>query len=246
VGKTRLALAIAADVAARFTDGVTWVDLAPLTDPALVPAAVATALGVTIAADRSMTEALTATLRSTQRLLLLDNCEHLLDAAGDLVAALLAACPAVQVLATSRAPLHVRGEQEFPVDPLPLPASTASSLAELAHNDAVRLFAARAQAVRPAFRVDATNAGAVGEVCRQLDGLPLAIELAAARMKLLPPEALLAQMTDRLRLLSGGPRDLPARQRTIRDTIAWSYGLLSPAEQALFRRLAVFAGGFTA
>ncbi len=191
VGKTRLALTIANDVAAHFTDGVMWVDLAPLTDPALVPVAVATACGITIAADRSLVETLAATLRSKQRLLLLDNCEHLLHACGDLVSALLAACPAVQVLATSRAPLHVRGEQEFPVDPLPLPAASASSLEELRHNDAVRLFVARAQAVRPAFRVDQTNAAAVAALCHRLDGLPLALELAAARSKILSPEALL-------------------------------------------------------
>src|SRR5215212_6178011 len=192
-----------------------------------------------------MADALVYALRSRQLLLLLDNCEHLLAETADLVGSLLARCPALQVLATSRAPLHLQGEQSLPVAPLPLPPMDASSLAALADNDAVRLFMARARSVRPAFALTATNAPTVAAICRHLDGLPLAIEPAAARLTLLSPEALLAQMTDRLRLLRGGARDVPARQQTIHATIAWSYDLLSPPEQTLFHRLAVFAGGFT-
>jgi predicted ATPase/DNA-binding CsgD family transcriptional regulator len=247
VGKTRLALAVAHDVAAHFADGVIWVDLAPLADPALVPATVAAAVGLTPAPERTLAAELARHLRPRQTLLLLDNCEHVVAATGALVAALLAACPALQGLATSRAPLHLRPEQELPVAPLPLPPGEARSvsIAAVGRNAAVRLFVARARAVAPGFALDASNAAAIAEVCRRLDGVPLALELAAARSKLLSPQALLAQMSDRPRLLSGGPRDAPARQQTITATIAWSYNLLSPAEQTLFRRLAVFAGGWT-
>jgi predicted ATPase/DNA-binding CsgD family transcriptional regulator len=243
-GKTRLALAIAGDVAEGFADGVLWVDLAPLADPSLVPATVVQALGLVPAAGLPIEEQLMRELRPRQALLLLDNCEHLIDAVSDLTADILTACPAVQVLATSRAPLHVRGEQEFPVEPFPLP-QIESPAEVLSANEAVRLFVERTHAVAPRFALTEANALTVAAICRQLEGLPLAIELAAARMKLLSPEALLAQMADRLRLLRGGARDLPARQRTIRDTIAWSYTLLQPGQQALFRRLAVFAGGWT-
>jgi non-specific serine/threonine protein kinase len=244
VGKTRLALAIAGDVADRFADGVAWIDLAPLTDSALVPSTLAAALAFVPAPDRPMVAELARRLRTRQILLLLDNCEHLAPAVADLVAALLAACPSVQVLATSRAALNLRAEHQLPVDPLPLPPPDASSLADVADHASVRLFVERARAVRPAFRLGDANAGTVAALCRHLDGLPLAIELAAARIAVLSPEAQLAQMPDRLRLLQAGPRDAPARQRTMRDTIAWSHGLLTPAEQALFRRLAVFVGGF--
>ena len=245
VGKTRLALTIAHDLASHFADGLVWVDLAPLADPGLVPATVATALGIPSGPERSVRDALVAHLHAKQFLVIIDNGEHLLDALGEVVAMVLAACPAVQVLVTSRAPLHVRGEQEFPVEPLSPPLPEVSDLETLVANAAVRLFAARARAVWPAFRLEATNATVVAALCRQLDGLPLAIELAAARSKLFPPEALLDQMSDRLRWLSDGPRDLPPRQRTIRDTIAWSYDLLAPEGQRLFRRLAIFVGGFT-
>jgi predicted ATPase len=245
VGKTRLVLAIADDVASHFADGVVWVDLAPLTDAGLVVTTVATAVGVAATPGRPVPEELARALRSQQMLLLLDNCEHLLVATGDLVGALLSQCPALQVLATSRAPLQLRGEQILPVAPLPLPADDVRSLEALSENEAVRLFVERTGAVRPAFALTETNAPTVAALCRQLDGLPLAIELAAARSALLSPEALLAQMTDRLRLLGGGPRDLPARQQTIRDTVAWSYELLTPSDQGLFRHLTVFRGGWT-
>ncbi|MFN8592922.1 MAG: LuxR C-terminal-related transcriptional regulator [Thermomicrobiales bacterium] len=246
VGKTRLCLAIAQEVASHVHDGVVWVDLAPISDAALVPATVARSLGLVPLPDIPLTEQLTRVLRPRQTLLLLDNCEHVLPAAAMLVADWLAACPALQVLATSRAPLHVRGEHLLVVEPLPLPPlEAASSLPRLEQNEAVTLFVERARAVRPGFVVTAANATAVTELCRQLDGLPLAIELAAARLKILSPDLLLTQMTDRLRLLRGGARDLPARQQTMHDTIAWSYDLLAHEDQRFFRSLAVFSGGWT-
>ena len=244
VGKTRLALAIARDVVDRFADGLTWVDLAPVSDPALVPTTVTNALAITPSPGRPVTEELTRYLRPQQMLLLLDNCEHVLAGVADLAASLLVTCPALQILMTSRAPLHVRGEHVLSIDPLPLPAEDASSLAALRENEAVRLFVERAQAVRRTFALTETNAATVATICRALDGLPLAIELAAARITILSPDALLAHMTDRLSLLSDGPRDAPTRQQAIEATIAWSYELLAPSEQALFRRLAVFSGGF--
>jgi predicted ATPase/DNA-binding CsgD family transcriptional regulator len=245
VGKTRLALAIARDVDSHFADGVVWVDLTPLADPDLVPATVIAALGVMPAPDQPLASELVRILRPRQALLLLDNCEHLLAVTAELVARLLAACPALQVLATSRAPLRLRGEQELPVDPLPRPAATTSSAKVLSQNEAVRLFAARAHAVRSAFRVDEGNAAAIAEICRRLDGLPLAIELAAAWIRLLSPDALVERLAEHLLDVPVGARDLPARQQTIRDAIAWSHDLLAPEEQTLFRRLAVFAGGCT-
>jgi predicted ATPase/DNA-binding CsgD family transcriptional regulator len=244
VGKTRLVLGVASDVADHFADGVVWVDLAPLTEPTLVPVAVVTACNVRLTPANSPVEDLSRVLSARQTLLLLDNCEHVLAATAELVHFLLSCCPALQVLATSRAPLRLRAEQVLPVEPLPLPAAGAP-FEVLTGNEAVGLFVERARAVRPAFTIDATTAGTVGEICRQLDGLPLAIELAAARSTIFPPQALLAQMHDRLRWLSDGPRDLPARQQTVRDTIAWSYDLLDRKAQRLFRLLSVFVGGFT-
>jgi non-specific serine/threonine protein kinase len=245
VGKTHLALTIAGDMANHFADGVIFVDLAPLADPGLVVTTVAAMLGVTPGSDQSVGEDLIAQLRPKQcLLLLLDNCEHLLGAVGDLVSALLAGCPALQVLTTSRAPLHLHVEQTLPVAPLPLPGDGAS-LSVVEQNEAVQLFCERTRAVRPSFILTEANAATVAALCRQLDGLPLAIELAAARSTVLSPEALLAQMSHRLQLLTHGARDLPARQRTIAATFAWSHDLLDGRAQALFRRLAVFVGGFT-
>jgi predicted ATPase/DNA-binding CsgD family transcriptional regulator len=245
VGKTRLALAVAQDVAPQFADGAVWVDLAPLTDAALLPVTIAHALDLVPQPDRPLGEQVTRFLRPRQLLLLLDNCEHLLAATAVLVAGWLATCPALQVLATSRASLHVRGEHLLLVEPLPTPVNLVATPAVLAQNAAVALFAERARAVWPAFRLDQRSAKSVATICRELDGLPLALELAAARVRLLSPEALLAQMSDRLRVLRGGARDLPARQQTMRDTIAWSYELLATDDQRFFRQLTVFAGGWT-
>jgi non-specific serine/threonine protein kinase len=244
VGKTRLALAVAHDVAASFTDGVVYVDLAALEDPALLPATVAAVLGVT-ASEGSLTEAIVAHLRPRQMLLVLDNCEHLAGVPGEVAARLLGSCPAVQVLATSRVPLRVRIEHLLPVQPLDLPAKTDTALTALSGADAVALFVQRAHAVDPGFALTEQNAVAVAEVCRRLDGLPLAIELAAARAAVLPPDTLVDLLDESLSVLGEGPRDLPVRQRTLRAAIAWSYDLLGAAEQRLFRWLSVFVGGFT-
>jgi predicted ATPase/transcriptional regulator with XRE-family HTH domain len=244
-GKTRLAIAVAAEIGDAFPDGVVFVDLSPLTDPTLVVPTIATSLGVREVVDQSLSETLSSFLTSKQLLLVLDNCERILAAAPD-ITTLLAACPGLSVLATSREPLHVRGEREFPVPPLPLPATTPLlELGQFASAPAIALFVERAEESQPEFTMTTENMAAVAAICRRLDGLPLAIELAAARVKVLPPQALLVRLEHRLPLLTGGGRDLPARQRTMRDAIAWSYDLLSPDEQALFRRLAVFAGGFT-
>jgi predicted ATPase len=244
-GKTRLALEIGAEALDRYPDGVFFVDLSPLTDPTLVVPTIASTLGVWEVVGQQLLQTLSHFMSSKRLLLILDNCERILTAAPD-VAALLAASPTVSILATSRAALHIRGEHEVPVLPLPLPAADRlPSLKELAQVPAVALFVDLASATHPHFALSADNAASVAAICRRLDGLPLAIELAAARVKVLPPAALLARLDQRLPLLTGGGRDLPARQRTMRDALAWSYDLLAPLEQAFFRRLAVFAGGFT-
>ena len=244
-GKTRLAMEIGAEALDRYPDGVFFVDLAPLTDPALVIPTIATTLGVREVVSQPLFQTLSGFLMDKKMLLLLDNFERLLAAAPD-VGALLATSPQLAVLATSRGSLHVRGEREFPLLPLPLPAADhLPPLEVLAQVPAVALFVDLASATQPNFSLTSENAVAVSAICRHLDGLPLAIELAAARVKVLPPAALLARLKQRLPLLTGGGRDLPARQRTMRDAIAWSYDLLAPVEQALFRHLAVFAGGFT-
>lgn len=243
VGKTRLALAIAHEVGGAFADGVFWVDLAPVSDPAMVPGAVLAAIGIVPAAEQPGILALTHHVRMRQCLLLLDNCEHLVAAAAALASALLASCPALQILTTSRAPLRIRGEVEHVVDPLPLPGAPGELPEDLGRNEAVALFVERSRAVRPGFALSHENAPSIAALCRRLDGLPLAIELAAARSRILSPEALLAQMTDRLRLLRGGTRDAPERQQTLEATIAWSYALLDLEARALFQRLAVCVNG---
>jgi predicted ATPase/DNA-binding CsgD family transcriptional regulator len=245
VGKTRLALAIAHAAADRFAAGVTFVDLSPLANPRLVATTVASTLGVAAGADRPVTESIVAALRREQRLLILDNCEHVLAAAAELVAALLAGCPALQVLATSRAPLRVQGEHLFSVSPLAVPDPGVTALDAVAASTAATLFAHRARAADPGFALGDRNAAAVAELCRRLDGLPLAIELAAARSGVLSPAAMLDLFGQRLEVLGAGPRDAPARHQTIRDAIAWSYDLLAPEEQAFFRSVAVFVGGWT-
>jgi non-specific serine/threonine protein kinase len=244
IGKTRLALAAAHAVISSFADGVAFVDLSPLRDPSQVLPTIAHTLGVREGRDRSLVAALAAALKTKQRLLLLDNCEHVLTGTAA-IADLLTACPALQVLATSRAPLRLRGEHLLPVPPLALPGpGTSSDLATLAEIDAVALFVQRARAADPAFVLTVERAAAVAEVCHRLDGLPLAIELAAARLRHLRVEALAALLTQRLRVLTAGARDAPARQHTLRAAIAWSHDLLSEEQQVRFRRLAVFAGGF--
>ena len=245
IGKTRLALAVAAAAADGFPGGIRFVPLAALRDPARVLAAVAEACDVREADDAVLLERLAATLDDRRLLLLLDNCEQVAEAAPR-VAALLLACPHLKVLATSRAAWRVRGEQEYRVPPLVLPAGEVrDDLAGLLQTPAIALFVARAREARPDFAPTAANGAVLAAICARLDGLPLAIELAAARVALLPPAALLAQLERGLGVLAGGPRDLPDRQRTMRDTLAWSEALLTPAERALFRRLAVFAGGWT-
>jgi predicted ATPase/class 3 adenylate cyclase len=246
VGKTRLALQAAADALDAFADGVRLVALGPLTDGELVADAVAQALNLRETGGRPLPEVLAAYLRERRLLLVLDNCEHLLPAVAPLVAGLLAACPGLTALATSRAALGVRGEHRLPVPPLALPdPAHLPELGRLTQYEAVALFIARAVGVRPDFVVTNANAPAVAELCHRLDGLPLALELAAARVALLPPTALLARLERRLPLLRGGPRDAPARQQTLRATLDWSHDLLDAAERALFRRLAVFSGGCT-
>src|SRR5919112_3100828 len=239
VGKTRLALEVAGLSREAFTDGVVFVPLAPLRDPDLLASVLAKPLGIKDVGDRSLLDALKLHLEGKQMLLLLDNFEHLLQAV-QVVAELSAACRGLTVLATSRASLRLSGEWQFPLTPLSLTEGASP-----AHSPAVRLFDERARAVSPGFEIGARNDATVAEICERLDGLPLAIELAAARVKLFSPKALLERLDLRLPLLSGGARDLPERQQTLRATVAWSYDLLEPREQALFRRLAVFAGGFT-
>ncbi len=244
-GKTRVGLAVAEALLEEFPAGVWFVPLAAVADPGFVPAAIAAALGVREAPGTPLSETLAAYLREKPLLLLLDNFEHLLDAAP-LVSELIVRCPLLTVLATSRAALRLSGEHELPVPPLALPETKAAPApAVLLGSPAVALFCTRAQAVRPDFALSEANAAAVVAICRRLDGLPLALELAAARTRVLPAAALLARLGQGIGVLSGGPRDLPVRQRTLRDTIAWSHALLAPVEQTLFRRLAVFAGGCT-
>jgi predicted ATPase/DNA-binding CsgD family transcriptional regulator len=245
VGKTRLALSVADDVIPHFTDGGFFVDLAPLGDADLVLPAIARALSVPEGGDRPLMERLVVALRPRHLLLILDNCEHLVTVVATVVSQVLAGCPAVQVLATSRAPLRLLGEQEFPVAPLPTPPPDVNDEAQLADNPAVRLFTERARAVDPRFSATNDSLHDIAEICRSLDGLPLAIELAAARVRVLTPSALRERLERRLPLLVGGARDAPVRHQTMRGTIAWSYGLLTPGEQEVFRRLAVFSGGFT-
>ena len=245
IGKTRLSLETAATLLNEFPNGVYFVSLAPLSDPALVAGAIGGALGVQETGGQSIADLLSHYLREKSLLLVLDNFEHLLDAAP-LVAELLAASPRLKVLATSREPLHVYGEQEYPVPPLAFPDLKVSDGGETPGDyEAVALFVRRAQAVKPEFDLTPENAETVVSICVRLDGLPLAIELAAARVKLHSPNALLERLNKRLSMLSGGARDLPERQQTLRGAIAWSYDLLSEAEQKLFARLGVFVGGWS-
>ncbi|MFN8473659.1 MAG: tetratricopeptide repeat protein [Anaerolineae bacterium] len=244
-GKTRVGLAAAESLLNRFGDGVAFVNLAPIRDPGLVASTMAQTVGVRETSRRPAYDLLADYLDGKDFLFLLDNFEQVL-AAAPMVADLLAALPGLKVLATSRVSLRVRAEKEFPLAPLSLPARGAAPAPEyLPQYAAVALFIERALDVKPSFHVTNDNAPAVAEICHRLDGLPLAIELAAAHVKALPPQALLARLERRLPMLIGGARDLPARQQTVRNTIAWSYDLLTEAEKTLFRRLAVFVGGWT-
>jgi predicted ATPase/class 3 adenylate cyclase len=243
-GKTRLAIRVAEELINAYPQGTWFVELEALRDPELVPPAIATALGVTLPADRPAIEALEAWLAERELLLVLDNFEQV-TAAGPSVARLLAAAPKVRVLATSRTPLHVYGEQEYPVPPLMTLPDGPATAEHLSQYEAVRLFIERAVAVKPDFQVTNANAPALAQICVRLDGLPLAIELAAARIKLLGPEQILARLEQNLSLLASAAQDLPERQRTLRGAIAWSHELLSPAEQTLFARMSIFRGGCT-
>jgi predicted ATPase/class 3 adenylate cyclase/DNA-binding CsgD family transcriptional regulator len=245
VGKTRLALQTAAELAEHFADGTWFVSLAPLSDPDLVIPTIVQTLNLREERERSLLEQLQAFLREKHILLLLDNFEQVISATTH-ITDLLGACPKLKVLITSREALHVRAEREFAVptlvvpDPMHLP-----DLLALSQYEAVALFIERAQAVKADFQVTIANAGALAEICVHLDGLPLAIELAAARVKLLPPKALLKRLSHRLAVLTGGAQDLPARQQALRNTLQWSYDLLAAEEQRLFRWLSIFVGGCT-
>jgi predicted ATPase len=243
-GKTRLAIQIGRDVAATGAD-VWFVGLAAIRDPDLVIPTIAQALGVRETGNQSLLERVAAFVGAGAALLILENFEQVL-AAALWVTELLAACPRLQVLVTSREVLHLTGEYDYPVPPLAVPTAPGFlPLSEVAGSAAVALFVERAVAANPDFTLTAANATAVVEICARLDGLPLAIELAAAQSRLLSPQALLARLDHRLPLLTGGPRDQPPRLRSMRDAIAWSYDLLTPDEQVLFRRLAIFVDGAT-
>ncbi len=245
VGKTRLSLQIGADLAGSFADGVAFVSLAPLSNSNLVLPAIAQVLQLHQSGEQLVAQQLQLFLRERQMLLLLDNFEQVVAAASPL-ADLLAACPRLKILTTSRMPLHLRGEYEFAVTPLALPDLRHLPEPEvLGRIPAVALFLQRAQAIKADFHLSAANTTAVAEICTRLEGLPLSIELAAARIKLLPPTAMLVRLERRLQWLTGGPQDAPARQQTLRNTLAWSYDLLEVGEQRLFRRLGVFVGGCT-
>jgi non-specific serine/threonine protein kinase len=245
IGKTRLALRVAEEVGERFPDGIGFVGLAALREAGLVLPAIADALEIRSGDEAATVDRLMRTIGQRRVLLILDNAEQVVGS-GPQLAALLSACPALRLLVTSRAGLRLSGEHEYPVPPLGLPhPARRATAAEIAAAEAVQLLVRRAAAVRNDFALTEENAPAVAAICARLDGLPLAIELAAARVKLLPPPALLSRLSHRLDLLTAGPRDAPVRQQTMRAAIAWSYDLLHSDEQALFRRLAVFAGGCT-
>jgi predicted ATPase len=244
-GKTRLALAVAQDLLEGFEDGVWWVELASLSNPKLVARALASALGVREAPDRHLTEALVEHLKPRKTLVVLDNCEHLIEGCAALADTLLRACPELEILATSREPLRIAGEATGMVPSLSLPdPRRLPPPGELKRYEAVRLFVERAKAVDSGFELTERNAAAVARLCRKLEGIPLAIELAAARARALTIEQISEKLEDPLGLLTTGSRTAAARHRTLRATLQWSYELLSEQEQTLFGRLSVFAGGW--
>ncbi|HEX5692658.1 MAG TPA: tetratricopeptide repeat protein [Roseiflexaceae bacterium] len=245
-GKSRLALHAASDMLGRFPDGVWLIELAPLIEPALVVQSVASVLGVREQPDRSLQASLGQHLREKRLLLVVDNCEHLIAACAHLVEELLRSCPHLRILASSREPLGIGGEAIFRVPPLAAPdADQALPVEQLADMEAIRLFAERARVIQPAFQVSQGNASALAQICRQLDGIPLAIELAAARVRVLTVEQIAARLNDRFRLLSGGSRTALPRHQTLQALVDWSYDLLTESERLLLRRLAVFVGGWT-
>ncbi|MDQ3953831.1 MAG: tetratricopeptide repeat protein [Actinomycetota bacterium] len=245
IGKSRLAFEVAGVVAGEFADGVAVVPLSAVADAHLVVPAIARALDVKESAERTLVENVKELLRTKEMLLLLDNFEHLVSAAH-VLSGILESCPRVKLLVTSRAVLFVRGEVEYRVPPLALPGRAVECTADAVRGfEAVRLFVERAQAADPSFELTDANAFAVSAICARLDGIPLAIELAAARTRLLGPDAILSRLSHRLQLLTGGPVDVPERQQTLRATLDWDYDLLEPAEQEVFRKLSVFSGGFT-
>jgi predicted ATPase/DNA-binding SARP family transcriptional activator len=245
-GKTRLAIESASGLVDHFADGVWLIEFAPLTDAALIPHAVAATLGLLETGGRSIVTALIDVLHEKHRLLIFDNCEHLIDACAQLATMLLPACPQLHILATSREPLGIAGEMPFRVPPLSTPdAQHLPIIQELEHYEAVQLFVERGAAAIPAYALTADNAVAIAHICQRLDGMPLAIELAAARLKTLRAEEIAMRLDDRFRLLTGGSRMALPRQQTLRATIEWSYNLLPEAERVLLQRLSVFAGGWT-
>ena len=243
-GKTRLAVEAVRDVASRFSDGACWVGLQGLSEPAMVAPAVGAAVGVHERPGQALVDTLAEQLRARHLLVVLDNCEHLVAACAELVAGLSSACPQLHVLATSRVPLVVDGEATFEVAPLPVPDADAVSASTVAAADAARLFEVRARQVAADFRITDDNAAAVAEICRRLDGIPLAIELAAARVRVLTPGQIAAGLSDRFGLLTGGLRRAPARQQTLEASLDWSYNLLDDAQRLALARLSVFAGSF--
>ena len=242
IGKTRLAQALVAEIAGDFPDGAWLVELASLADPALVASAVARVAGITLSAERPAVEAVVSVLRSQRMLLALDNCEHLLDGVVDLVDALRRAAPDVRLLVTSQEPLKVVDEQVYRLVTLAVPPAQAEDAGDYS---AVQLFVAAAKAAEPRFALTRRNVGAVADICRHLDGIPLALQLAAARVPLLGIEGLRARLDERFHVLTGGARTVLRRHQTLRGALEWSHGLLTAEEQAVFRRLGVFAGGFT-
>jgi predicted ATPase len=246
-GKTRLAIHAATDLLDAFPDGVWWIDLAPLNDRAHVTKAVAHTLGVRESPDEPLLATLNAFLSHRRALLVLDNCEHLVAACADLVATLLSRCPDLKVMATSRQPLGLAGEFNLPVPPLAVPRYPCWMLSDsLLNFEGIRLFVQRAEEIEPGFVLDHRNAQAVTQICARLDGIPLAIELAAMRVRSLSAAEIAARLDERFDLLTASSRTAPSRHQTLRNTLDWSYNLLSAPEQRLLRRLAVFAGGWFA
>ena len=243
-GKTRLAVEVVGDVASRFSDGACWVDLQGVSEPGLVAPAIGGAVDVHERPEEALTDTLAEQLHARHLLVVLDNCEHLVEACAELVGELASACPQLRVLTTSRVPLDVDGEATFEVAPLPVPEPDAVSASAVAAADAARLFEVRARQVATDFRIGDDNASAVAGICRHLDGIPLAIELAAARVRVLAPGQIAAGLSDRFGLLTGGVRGAPARQRTLEASLDWSYDLLDDVQRLALARLSVFAGSF--